>query len=124
MTVSVKRDVIEDDRYGVYSPMFARLGAAAANWPDGLVFNLLLDGETALCYDGKPFFSTAHPIKKGVTASNLGTAKLSSASYAAARASMMSLVNEEGKPLKITPRWAAKCSGISTSTCPTVRWPP
>lgn len=103
MTVSVKRDAIEDDRYGVYSPLFSRLGEAAAFWPDELVFGLLLKGETALCYDGKPFFAANHPVKKGVTASNLGTAQLSSESYAAARASMMSLVNEEGKPLKIMP---------------------
>lgn len=103
MTVSVKRDAIEDDRYGIYAPLFSRLGESAALWPDDLVFALLKKGDTEKCYDGTAFFNAAHPIKKGVTASNLGTKKLSAESYAAARASMMSLVNEENKSLKIMP---------------------
>ncbi len=103
MTVAVKRDAIEDDRYGVYAPLFSRLGEAAALWPDDLVFALLKKGSTEKCYDGTAFFNAAHPIKKGVTASNLGTKKLSAESYAAARAAMMSQVNDEGNSLKIRP---------------------
>ncbi len=64
-TVSIKRDVIEDDRYGVYGPMFKQLGVTARLHPDSLVFPLLNTGFTALCYDGQPFFSANHPIQNG-----------------------------------------------------------
>jgi len=60
-TVSIKVDAISDDQYGVYNPMFQQLGKDAAEHPDILVFNLLQTAGTALCYDGKPFFSTNHP---------------------------------------------------------------
>lgn len=62
-TVAVEREAIEDDRFGVYSPMFQELGAAVAEWPADLVFALLKAGETAIGYDGVPFFSGSHPHK-------------------------------------------------------------
>lgn len=62
ITVSVPREAIEDDQYGVYSPMMAELGRSVTAHPDELIFGLLKDGATALCYDGKPFFATDHPV--------------------------------------------------------------
>lgn len=73
-TVSLDRDAIEDDSYGVFNPMFQQLGKDAAEHPDQLTFALLQQGGTALCFDGKPFFSNAHPgvdaKKKATTYSN------------------------------------------------------
>jgi phage major head subunit gpT-like protein len=63
LTVGVPRTAIEDDAYGVYRPMVEELGRAAAAQPDELTFSLLKNGITAPCYDGKPFFSDAHPVK-------------------------------------------------------------
>lgn len=75
MTVGVPRTVIEDDQYGVYTPLMTEMGRAAEAHPDELVFRLLKDGRTALCYDGQPFFSTSHKVlnEKGkeVNVSNL-----------------------------------------------------
>lgn len=75
LTVGVPRTVIEDDQYGVYTPLMTEMGRAAEAHPDELVFRLLKDGRTALCYDGQPFFSTSHKVlnEKGkeVNVSNL-----------------------------------------------------
>lgn len=75
LTVGVPRSAIEDDQYGVYTPLMTEMGRAAEAHPDELVFRLLKDGRTALCYDGQPFFSTSHKVlnEKGkeVNVSNL-----------------------------------------------------
>lgn len=64
-TIGVEAEAIEDDEVGVYAPMFEEMGIAAALWPNETVFSLLKLGETALGYDGKPFFATDHPTAKG-----------------------------------------------------------
>ncbi|MBF0604594.1 MAG: Mu-like prophage major head subunit gpT family protein [Nitrospirae bacterium] len=69
-TVDVRREDIEDDQFGVYSPLLEELGRAVSIFPDRLVFGLLRDGTTGLCYDSQPFFSASHPVGKGVV-SNL-----------------------------------------------------
>lgn len=65
-TVAVKRDDIEDDNVGVYRPLFAEMGRAAAAHPDELVFALLAAGFTTVCYDGQYFFDTDHPVYPNV----------------------------------------------------------
>ena len=61
-TVSIGRNEIEDDRVGVFGPMFRSLGEEAATHPDKLIYGLMAEGETKACYDGTPFFSTEHPV--------------------------------------------------------------
>jgi phage major head subunit gpT-like protein len=65
-TVSVKRTDIEDDNVGVYTPLFAEMGRAAATHPDQLVFGLLKTAHTVTCYDGQNFFDTDHPVYPNV----------------------------------------------------------
>ncbi len=60
-SVSVDRTDLEDDNMGIYAPLFKQMGSAANEHIDILVFGALLKGFTEKCYDGKPFFSTAHP---------------------------------------------------------------
>lgn len=62
MTVGVPRPAIEDDQYGIYSPMMTEMGRAAGAHPDQLVFGLLKNGASTLCYDGQNFFDTDHPV--------------------------------------------------------------
>jgi len=102
-TVAVDRNDIEDDAVGVYTPMIRALADASATHPDELVFDLIAGGLTNLCYDGRTFFDASHPTGDGAAQSNKGTAALSAASYAAARAAMMSLVDEHGKPINVVP---------------------
>lgn len=105
-TISISRTDVEDDRIGVYKPMFQDLGESARKLPDKLVFSLLLCAFEEKGYDNVPFISDSHPFmgssKKG-TQSNKGTRKLSMESYAAARASMMSLFDDEQEPLYVIP---------------------
>lgn len=68
-TVGVPREAIEDDQYGIYSPLFSELGRTAAVHPDELVFALLLAGWSTLCYDGQNFFDTDHPVLDAAGAS-------------------------------------------------------
>lgn len=74
-TISVSREKIEDDQYGIFAPLFEEIGRGAAEHPDELVFGLLATGFATLCYDGQYFFDAEHPVKNADgtagTASNL-----------------------------------------------------
>lgn len=70
-TVGVPRDAIEDDEFGIYSPMMQAMGQSAAELPDDLVFSLLAAGFTTACHDGQNFFDAEHPGGGEETWSNL-----------------------------------------------------
>lgn len=76
-TIGVNRNQIEDDEYGVLSPVFEQLGQDSKSHPNLVIFDLLKTGRTTVCYDGQPFFSASHPTTnaKGgkITQSNLTT---------------------------------------------------
>jgi phage major head subunit gpT-like protein len=61
-TIAVDRDELEDDTYGVYSPMMETLGTNAAIHPDKLIYALLAAGFATPCYDGQYFFDTDHSV--------------------------------------------------------------
>lgn len=61
-TVGIPRESIEDDQYGIYTPLMAEMGQSAAEHPDELIYSLLLEGFSTLCYDGQNFFDTDHPV--------------------------------------------------------------
>lgn len=61
-TVGVPRETIEDDSYGLYSPLMAQLGQDAAVHPATLLYDLLKNGFSRTCYDGQYFFDTDHPV--------------------------------------------------------------
>jgi len=61
-TVGVPREAIEDDSYGVYSPLMAQLGQDAAQHPAELLYSLLKAGFSQPCYDNQYFFDTDHPV--------------------------------------------------------------
>ena len=70
-TVEVDRNDVMDDAIGVYNPIISELGRTAAVHPDELVFGLLRDGFSTVCYDGQYFFDSDHPVGDS-TASNTG----------------------------------------------------
>lgn len=102
MSVAVPRDDIEDDQYGVYTPLMANMGECASLHPDSLTFKALHDGFTNNCYDGKTFFSANHKVNDK-TFSNLSTKQLSVESYEAARAAIMSITGDKDKSLNLVP---------------------
>ncbi len=65
-TVGVGREEIEDDQVGLYKPMMAEMGQSAAELPDDLVWSLLPQGKSIICYDGQPFFDAEHPTYEKV----------------------------------------------------------
>lgn len=62
LTISVARDDISDDQYGIFGPLFEDMGRSAREQPDELVFGLLAQGFTTPAYDGQYFFDTDHPV--------------------------------------------------------------
>lgn len=66
-TISVARDDIEDDQYGIMAPMFSELGRKAKIHPDELIAALIKSGFASNCYDGQFFFDADHPVGDGVT---------------------------------------------------------
>ncbi len=61
-TVEVLRDHIEDDKYGMFSPVVQQLGQDAATHPDEMVFDVVNNAFATRCYDGQYFFDTDHPV--------------------------------------------------------------
>ena len=105
MSVSVPRDDIEDDQYGVYTPYFSSIGEAAAQHPDILCFGALKEGFKKKCYDGKNFFADNHTSEESgkEKASNLSHSKLDADSYEAGRTAMMSITGDKGRSLNLVP---------------------
>lgn len=62
-TIAISRDEIEDDQYGVYTPIASDLGQTAAELPDELVWEMLEKGFDTTHYDGQNFFDTDHPVR-------------------------------------------------------------
>lgn len=75
-TIAIPRNVLEDDRLGVYSPVIAEMGRAAAVYPMEALVSLLKAGDSSLCFDGQNFFDTDHPVvgNDGVTTTVANTA--------------------------------------------------
>ena len=61
-TQGVQREDIEDEKVGLYGPMFEMMGREVAMFPDEQVFSLLANGFTTECYDGQFFFDSDHPV--------------------------------------------------------------
>ena len=108
-TVEVDRNNIEDDTLGIYAPQAQMAGYSAKKLPEEIVDELKNNGFANKCYDGQYFYDTDHPVA-GASVSNKGTAALSGmaqaladASYGAARTAVMSLKDDEGRPLKLVP---------------------
>ncbi len=59
-TISVSRNNIEDDQYGIYAPRLEKMGFDVAQHPDNLVFGLLKKGFTTKCFDDQYFFDADH----------------------------------------------------------------
>lgn len=64
-TIEIDRDDLDDDTYGVYTPMMAEMGFAAKQHPDELVFGLLAAAFTTNCYDGQYMCDVDHPVGLG-----------------------------------------------------------
>ncbi len=60
-TIGINRYDIEDDKYGLLTPIAQQLGENAGRFPDLLVAQQMQLGHTTPTYDGQNFFDVAHP---------------------------------------------------------------
>jgi phage major head subunit gpT-like protein len=94
-TITVPRNSIEDDQYGVYVPLFQAMGNSAVSLWMRLGIDALAGN--GLWADGKAFFAADR--KYGTQdIVNYGTDALTAASYKAAKAKMESFVLHGGEP--------------------------
>lgn len=62
-TVGIKREHLEDDSFGLYTPIVQDMARDSRTHPDELLFQgLVLNGASLKCYDGQNFFDTSHPV--------------------------------------------------------------
>lgn len=59
-TIGVDRNNIDDDKLGIFAPMFSMQGEIVANHPDELVWGLLPNGFATKGFDGQYYFDNDH----------------------------------------------------------------
>lgn len=96
------------DKSGIIASTVQKMFEASANDYDKLATDKLLagcsTGPASIGHDGVAFFSTAHPYGPGgATQSNRTSSVLSQTAFRAARTAMMSLRDENGEPLAVSP---------------------
>ena len=107
--IEVDRNKIEDDQYGIYTPMLADLGYVAKDFINIRVNKLLQSYLTqGFAFDGKRFFATDHPVHPNKaelsTYSNLRTAKpLNRANLIAMRSAFAQVKGHDGEQRGIYP---------------------
>lgn len=113
-TIEVDRNDLEDDQLGGIAVQAQAAGESAKMLPEDICDDLINGMFVNTCYDGQPFIDTDHPVldKDGneISVSNKGTAPLSGAnlaeakaSFGAARTAMRKFADDEGRPLKVRP---------------------
>lgn len=116
-TIGVDRNDIEDDRLGIYSPMFAMQGEIVAAHPDSLVWGLLPTGFATTGFDGQYFFDTDHV---GYTSAGAETAWSNTGGGSGGVWFLMDLSRNFMKPLIFQERKAAEFVNLNRATDPNV----
>jgi phage major head subunit gpT-like protein len=70
-SVMIKRTALEDDSYGIYTPLTQQLAYNLAYHPDVKTYALLQNGFVNTCWDGKAFFAADHVLRQGKTGENI-----------------------------------------------------
>lgn len=116
VSLLIKNDDLADDRYAQVVIRISSLAENALEYGSVLLRDLRTNGETALCYDGQPFFSTAHqegdsPAQSNLVAgTGLSVAQIQ-ADHKTARAKMLGYVTDKGNTfVRSNPRFVAVCS--------------
>lgn len=116
-TIGVDRNDIEDDRLGIYSPMFSMQGEIVAAHPDSLVWGLLPTGFSVKGFDGQYYFDTDHV---GYTAAGAETSWSNTGAGAGAPWFLMDLSRNYMKPLIFQERKKAEFVSLNRATDPNV----
>lgn len=103
-TIEVMRNHIADDQIGLYTPIVAQLAFEAKKHPDILIADLLKNGLTQNCYDGKKFFAANHIVGQGSkqkTFANLDAGAGAAWYLLATKRPIKPLVFQEREPVKL-----------------------
>lgn|SRR5574343_87610 len=72
-TIVIKKNDIDDDQLGLYTPKVAMMGVMAKQHPNDLLASFIANGHATTthgaAYDGKAFFATDHIVGDGVSGS-------------------------------------------------------
>ncbi len=104
-TITVDRNIYDDNRLGQVKPRVQELGFAVRQHQDQLVFHdTLVNGHTTLCFDGQNYFDASHPIgQTGNTQANYGVLPLDGVNFDTTFAAMEAFQNDQGRPMGILP---------------------
>lgn len=112
-TIGVDRNHIEDDKLGIYSPMFSIQGETVARHPDELVWGLLPLGFSTKGFDGQNFFDTDHV---GYTSAGAETSWSNTGGGSGAPWFLMDLSRNFMKPMIFQDRKKAEFVSLNRST--------
>lgn len=109
-SIEVDRNKIEDDQFGMYTPIAGMLGQHCEEWPDRELARVVEAGTTELGWDGQFFFDTDHPVDPDNAGAGTNSNKLVGAGYdiavadplvpfAAAKAAMALWKREDGQQM-------------------------
>lgn len=112
-TIGVDRNHIEDDKLGIYAPMFSMQGEIVATHPDELVWGLLPTGFTTKGFDGQYYFDTDHV---GYTDKGVETSWSNTGGGAGAPWFLMDLSRNFMKPLIFQDRRKAEFVSLNRPT--------
>ena len=101
-TIAVERKAVEDDQLEMIRLRVRDLAFRVAAHRQQMVVEALASGFGSLGYDGAALFSAAHPTNGG-TFSNRTTSALSASALAGAINSMMTVPDDAGTPMGISP---------------------
>lgn len=106
-SLQIEKDDIDDARLVKYGPVLQELGVEAMHHPDELMFELIVNGESQLCFDGQAFFDTDHAWGDSGTQSNDLTSAAATGTtptetefrtaFHAARQAMLTFKRDNGK---------------------------
>lgn len=103
-TIAVAREVLEDDRAGQVAMRIRSMAEAASAHYDQLLFALIAGADTALGYDGKPFYCDDHAGgKEGELISNRSELPLTSQNLEFVLTAMARIPLPNGEPMRVTP---------------------
>ena len=102
-SIEVDRTALEDDQYGQIKMRVLELAEKFGKHMNKMVFNLLRDSHTGLCYDGQYFADTDHSDEGSANQSNYGTSALTATTLAGAITAMQTLTDPQGEYLDIQP---------------------
>lgn len=101
-TVTVQRNAIEDDSFGVFADLVQAMGVSARElWLELAVKALKGNAPWA---DGNPFFCSGRVLADDITMTNAVTTALSGSAVETAIATMISWKLEEGRRAKVYPQ--------------------